>query len=105
MAKILQHATVTCEATFVVSEAELRALDALVGYGDDAFIAVFYEKLGKAYMQPHEDGLRELFKSMRAITPGILQRIDDARKIFYETSEAWHSRLNPPKPHRVEVPD
>lgn len=67
---------------FEINEVEARALDALVGYGDDAFIKVFYEKLGKAYMDKHEQGLRAFFKSIRLQMPLILSHMDDARKAF-----------------------
>lgn len=82
MAKITQQPTVTVEATFTVNEAELRALDALAGYGDDAFIKMFYKDLGTTYMKPHEAGLREFLTSIRSIAGGIINRTDNARKAF-----------------------
>jgi hypothetical protein len=82
MAKISQRPTISVEAVFVFSESELRALDALVGYGADSFLKVFYEKLGKAYMTPHEAGLRILFESIRSTVPQILKRADNARDAF-----------------------
>lgn len=82
MAEIVQRPKVEVTATMQFSEAELRALDALVCYGSDAFIKVFYEHMGKHYMKPHEAGLRTLFESVRQIVPGILQRTDDARRVF-----------------------
>ena len=65
-----------------LSESEARALDALVGYGDDAFIKKFYETLGIAYMGPHEAGLRSLFKRLREDMPPQLRRIDQARGVW-----------------------
>ncbi len=85
MAKILGTGHVNVTATMEFSEPELRALDALVGYGDDAFIKVFYEHLGKSYMQQHEAGLRTLFMSIRSEVPNILSRTDAARKAFSRT--------------------
>lgn len=90
MAEIIQKPKVEVSATMQFSEAELRALDALVGYGSDAFLKVFYEKMGKHYMQPHEAGLRSLFESVRQVVPGILSRTDDARRVF--TGERIASR-------------
>lgn len=93
MAEIVQKPRVEVSATMQFNEAELRALDALVGYGADAFLKVFYEKLGKAYMQPHEAGLRTLFESVRQTVPGILRRTDDARRIaFEEAAELMESQ-------------
>ncbi len=71
---------VSFEVNVCLNEDEARALDALVGYGDDAFIKVFYEKLGTAYMQQHEKGLRSLFESVRLFMPQQLCVIDQARK-------------------------
>lgn len=80
MSKLANLTIIKPSVSFTVSESEARALDALVGYGDDAFIKVFYDKLGKAYMDRHEQGLREFFQSIRGFMPGILSQIDDARK-------------------------
>lgn len=82
MAEIVQRPKVEVTATMLFNEAELRALDALVGYGVDPFLEVFYAKLGKHYMQPHEAGLRTLFESVRQTVPGILRRTDDAHRVF-----------------------
>lgn len=75
-------ARIEARATMTLNEGELRALEALTGYGDDAFIQWFYKNMGKAYMQPHEAGLRSLFKSVRAQVPAILRRVDRARAAF-----------------------
>ena len=56
--------------------------EALAGYGDDAFIEMFYKTLGKTYLQPHEKHLREFLKSIRSIATPILSRTDAARKAF-----------------------
>lgn len=98
MAEILQKTKVEVSATMQFSEAELRALDALVGYGVEGFLKVFYEKMGKHYMQPHEDGLRLLFKSVREIVPGILSRTDDARRVFTGECIAVHRPAAQPIP-------
>lgn len=82
MAQIAELPVVTVTAKFTVTEGELRALEALAGYGDDAFIKCFYEHLGKSYLQPHEAHLREFLKSIRAIATPILSRADKARGVF-----------------------
>ena len=82
MAELETKPTVQLSVTIRLTESEARALDALVGYGDDAFVKAFYEGLGKAYMEQHEDGLRSLFKSVRSFMPGILERANLARKVF-----------------------
>lgn len=70
------------ELAFVVTEVEARALEAMAGYGDDAFIKVFYEKLGEHYMRDHEAGLRSFLKNCRDTIPQHLGKIDRARKAF-----------------------
>jgi hypothetical protein len=82
MAEIEERSVVKVDAKFTVSEGELRALEALAGYGDDAFIEMFYKTLGKTYLQPHEKHLREFLKSIRSIATPILSRTDAARKAF-----------------------
>lgn len=82
MAKTTPHAAIELSLTVTLSESEVRALDALMGYGTDDFLKVFYEKMGKAYMQPNETGLRELFKTLRPQCQEAISRIDAARKAF-----------------------
>lgn len=82
MAKIVATPVVEVTTQFTVTEAELRALEALAGYGDDAFIKMFYKDLGSTYMQPYEAGLREFLKSIRTIATPILHKADKAREIF-----------------------
>ena len=81
MARLNGKVILDVSINLIISEKEARALDALVGYGDDAFIKVFYEKLGQAYMLKHEDGLREFLTSVRQLMPNILKQIDDVREI------------------------
>ena len=64
---------------FEVDEEEARALDALAGYGDNAFIEAFYEKLGRAYMKKHEAGLRRFLQSIREVVSPGLAAIDKTR--------------------------
>ena len=87
MAKIIGKARLDLCLTFYINESEARALDALAGYGDDAFIKVFYEKLGSSYMRDHEQGLREFLNSIRNFLPGELHKIDKARKTFNGETE------------------
>ena len=84
---------VTLRAAIELDEQELGALDALVGYGVDPFLKVFYEKLGKAYMQPHEAGLRSLFEKIRAEVPSALRKVHDARKDHRAGYEARMARV------------
>lgn len=82
MAKILQRATIEASAVFTVDEEEMRALDAMVGYGFKQFLSTFQKHLGESYMRGHENGLRRFFESIGAVVSPILSRADDARAVF-----------------------
>ncbi len=69
--------SVKCELT----EGELRALDALVGYGFENFIKMFYSGLGKHYMEPYEKDLKELFAKIELLRPEI-HTINEAKKLL-----------------------
>lgn len=84
--EITSNSTMGFEVYLRLSESEARALDALTAYGYKEFIKVFYEHLGKNYMQPHERGLQSLFESVKAEIPKHLSRIDKARKVFQESN-------------------
>lgn len=79
---------VALEATISLSEGELRAIDALAGYGTDAFLKVFYEKMGEHYMKPHEGGLRSLFETINREGKTLLYKVDEARKVIKETPKS-----------------
>lgn len=72
---------------FTVDEDEIRALDALTGYSDDAFIKHFKEQLGTAYIQDHEAGLRKFFQTIRSIASSEISIIDRARHDLKEAKE------------------
>lgn len=82
MAILRQLPKIECSVSLTLSESEMRAFDALVGYGEESFLKVFYDKLGRAYLGPHEAGLRTLFKAVRDQLPNILHRVTEARKVF-----------------------
>lgn len=71
--RILFH--VKCE----LEENELRALDALVGYGFESFVKCFYEHMGKAYLEPYEKDLKALFDKVQSLRPEIA-KIEEMRK-------------------------
>ena len=81
MAKIEGRATLEMRVTISLSEKEAGALDALIGYGVDEFLKAFYEKMGRAYLEPYEEGLRSLFES-RGTLSGLIDRANTARKVF-----------------------
>lgn len=82
MAKLDARPSIICECNLLLSENEMRFLDALVGYGWEAFHKTFKEKLGTAYIQGHEKAAKDFFESVRLQIPNILGQIDRAREAF-----------------------
>ena len=82
MSRLIQQPRVEVSATIKLTETELRALEALAGYGTDNFLEVFYKQMGKHYLQPHEAGIRTLFDVIRSDLNPILRRTDAAKKAF-----------------------
>lgn len=80
MATTRSTAIISFSTTLTLNEVEIRALDALVGYGDDSFLEVFKAKLGAAYIRDHEAGLRSAFSAIRRDVLPALHEIDDIRK-------------------------
>lgn len=77
---MITKSQITINFVIEINESEARALYALVGYGTDSFLEVFYRQLGKHYMAPHEHGLRTLFDKVKNGVPGQLAKIDKARE-------------------------
>lgn len=90
---IKARVSIAVQATMELNESELAALDALAGYGTDGFLEVFYAKMGRAYLQPHEAGLRSLFDKIRADVPNTLRLLQDARKDHRAGLEARMARV------------
>lgn len=98
------------QIVLTLNESEARALDALAGYGVDSFLKVFYANMGKAYLLPHEAGLRSLFEGIRDTSglSSILDRAEKAQAVFDGTREAVYPRRVscedvPPPPSAVPV--
>lgn len=91
MGEIRINTAVRITATLQLTEGQLRALDALAGYGDDAFLRAFYVKLGQHYMQPFERDLRELFTMIRDSVPDALRVVKEAKEKLGlpESSGRW----------------
>jgi hypothetical protein len=72
--------------TLDLTDEEVKALDALVGYGADSFLRVFYQQLGKSYLSPHEAGLRSLFEAVRGCAH-LTKAADECREFLALMSE------------------
>lgn len=78
----VKHAAVKLELKVLLEldEEEVRALSGIFGYDVEAFLKVFYEKMGKAYVQPHENGVRRLHQQIRGLMDRELSKVDTARR-------------------------
>jgi hypothetical protein len=61
---------------------EAAALNAIAGYGTDAFLKVFYQEMGKAYLEDYEDDLRTLFDKLQNEIPLEISKIEEARAMI-----------------------
>ena len=93
MATAKNHLTMEFSTTLTINETEIRALDALVGYGAEAFLKAFKERLGEAYISPHEEGIRSLFS---AIARDVLPRLEEIKTIQADLLRAEKQRAARP---------
>lgn len=80
MATVRSSATLTFTGTITLTEVEMRALDGLVGYGDEAFLEHFKKNLGAAYIRDHEAGLKSFFSAVRRDVLPAISDVDAVRK-------------------------
>lgn len=82
MEKIVGNEKAQVEFTikFTLTKGEAKALDAIVGYGVEPFLKVFYERLGKSYLQPYEREMRNLFARVKNDLPNEIYKIEKAEK-------------------------
>ena len=74
-------ATLELKVAITLNEQEVGALDALSGYGEDAFVKHFYDHLGESYMAEYEQGLRSFLRSVRGL--GVyINRAKKARAVL-----------------------
>lgn len=92
MRRITQRPSINLDVSIKLNESEVCALDALAGYGADEFLKVFYEKMGRHYMEPHEAGLRSLFNTIRSELKPIMARMNAAKQAFSMADPIVRSR-------------
>jgi len=82
MAQVKASSKVELSVTLVLTEDEAIALNEMTKYGINSFLKGYYKFLGKHYMEPHEEGMRSLFRTIDTELPPHLRRISEAREIF-----------------------
>ena len=78
MATILGRPKVELKIALELNEEEARALEAIIGYNVNSFLETFYTKMGKAYLEPYEKGVRSLFEA-RGVLAAWLAKADRAK--------------------------
>jgi len=80
-----------------LTEKEARALKAITEYGSKAFLETFYEHMGKSVLQPYEEGIIDLFLTIKEELPEHLRRADDARNIWRKAAADRETKLRTQK--------
>tara|TARA_S200002703_G_scaffold5417_1_gene6293 strand:+ start:2248 stop:2517 length:270 start_codon:yes stop_codon:yes gene_type:complete len=68
-----------------LNESEVKALSAIFGYNVNAFLKVFYERMGSAYVAPYESGVRSLHKTLQGALSESVEVVDKARKAMQDS--------------------
>lgn len=89
------NASVQFKVNIQLSEREARAWDAIVGYGWEAFKEVFYEKLGKSYLEPYEQEAKQMFSDTRDTIGMQLHGIDAVKKSIKELNLQGQNKVMP----------
>jgi hypothetical protein len=79
MSRATTNIKIEFSATMTLNETECRALDALIGYGVDAFLKVFKQHMGEAYLRGHEAGVASLFETVGKTVHPALTDINQLR--------------------------
>lgn len=80
--QLTQMPRIEVDVNLKLTMAQVQALEALAGYGANAFLEVFYKQMGRHYLQPHEKGLRSLFDAIQSELPPIIERYEAACTAF-----------------------
>lgn len=81
---------VSFSINFNLTIGEAKALDAIVGYGVEPFLEVFYRSMGRAYLQPHESEMKKLFERVKAELPKEIRKIDTAESAIKESLKIFN---------------
>lgn len=68
--------TIDTKIILELTVAEAAALNMMTTYGIVEFLKGYKEKLGRTYIEPHEQGLTDLFKTVKETLPSQLTKIE-----------------------------
>lgn len=80
MNKIKSTSNLDFKLTLELNETEANALNQICNYDSKDFLKVFYEHMGKSYLQPYEEGVISLFKTVKEELGNHLYKIGKIRK-------------------------
>lgn len=88
MAKVRSF-EVDAEVTVLLEldESEVRALEGIFGYNVESFLKVFYEKMGRTYVEPYEKGVRSLHATIRQQLGKPIRAVGQARSALYQAAK------------------
>lgn len=75
------------QVTIRLNYEQAKALDAMAGYGAEAFIKAFKEKLGAHYITPYEEGIKSLFSEIRTSNKPIQKAIYECENLNRKIGE------------------
>lgn len=73
--------------TLTLTVNEAKALEAIAGYGTQAFLEVFYAKLGRYYLQPTEKDVILFLEKCSHCLPQEIRKIEEAQKAIAEATK------------------
>ena len=80
MTRVTNSLSVEFTTTITLTEMEIHALEALVGYGADAFLELFKKTCGVSYIRGAEDGIKTLFHTIARDVAPVHKEIQEAKK-------------------------
>ena len=84
MAEAKNKLTMEFSTTLTLNEKEIHALEAIVGYGEKAFLELFKTTCGQAYIRGAEDGVKSLFYAISTQVAPMHAEIQKAKKLLLE---------------------
>jgi len=102
MATSTPNASIEMSMTVTLTEAEVRALNAIMGYGVASFLKAISSQLSEALPRAHEAGIRSLFDTLQPQCVNAIKRAEAARLAFnVDAYEVRKREPVPPSPART----
>lgn len=74
----VQQCEFTVDVKLTLGEAE--ALKEMASYNTRDFLDALYAKLGKSYIQPHEEDLKSLFSTIKQTLPAEIKKLNEVKE-------------------------